>query len=122
MNRVVHFEIPADNPDRAQTFYADVFGWKFTRWDGPMDYRLAKTGDDKDRGIDGAILPRQAPGASVVNTVSVPSLDASLKTVEKAGGKVILPRMTVPGVGYVAYASDTEGNPFGMLQPDANAK
>ena len=87
-----------------------------------MDYRLATTGKEPERGIDGAILPRQAPGAPVVNTVSVASVDASVKAIEKAGGKVILPRMAVPGIGWLAYASDTEGNPFGILQADASAK
>jgi len=122
MPRVIHFEIPADNVDRAQKFYADVFGWQFKRWEGPMDYRLATTGKPPEPGIDGAILPRQAPGAPVVNTVSVKSVDESVKTIEKAGGKIILPRMAIPGIGWLAYANDTEGNPFGVLEPDTNAK
>ena len=122
MARPVHFEIPADDPDRALAFYRDVFGWKFQKWEGPMPYWLITTGPDSEPGINGGLLPRPHPGAPVVNTVSVASLDESIKTIESKGGKTVVPRMAVPDIGWLAYCTDTEGNTFGVLQPDAEAK
>lgn len=121
MPRPIHFEIPADNPERASAFYRDVFGWQFQKWDGPMPYWLIVTGKDGERGIDGGMMPRQAPGASTVNTIGVASLDASLETIEAKGGKTVVPKMPVPGVGWLAYCVDTEGNTFGVMQADETA-
>jgi uncharacterized protein len=121
MPRVMHFEIPADDMDRAEKFYAAVFGWTFRRWEGPMDYRLATTGGSSERGIDGALLKRPHPGAGTVNTVDVPSLDEYVWRVEKAGGRVTVPRMAIPGVGWLAYVADPEGNQLGLMQPDPAA-
>jgi predicted enzyme related to lactoylglutathione lyase len=120
MPRVIHFEIPADNPERACKFYADVFGWKVHKWEGPQPYWLVKTGEGP--GIDGGILQRQDPSQGTMNTIDVAVLDDSIKAVEAAGGKIVLPRMAVPGIGYLAYASDPDGNIFGMMQMDPSAK
>lgn len=121
MPRPIHFEIPADQPERASVFYRDVFGWKFQKWDGPMPYWLIKTGAEGELGIDGGMMPRQAPGASTVNTIGVESIDATLKAIEARGGRTAVPKMAVPGVGWLAYCVDTEGNTFGVLQPDEKA-
>ena len=121
MPRPIHFEIPADNPERASAFYRDVFGWQFQKWDGPMPYWLIVTGKDGERGIDGGMMPRQAPDTSTVNTIGVASLDASLETIEAKGGKTVVPKMPVPGVGWLAYCVDTEGNTFGVMQADETA-
>ena len=121
MPRVVHFEIPADDLGRAQRFYGDVFGWQFQKWDGPMEYVLATTGKD-GRGIDGGLLRRQAPGAGTVNTIDVPSVDEYVSRIEAKGGKVAVPKMSIPGVGWLAYALDTEGNMFGIMQADEKAR
>lgn len=121
MPRPIHFEIPADQPERASAFYRDVFGWTFRKWDGPMPYWLITTGSEGERGIDGGMMPRQTPGSSTVNTIGVESLDATLKAIEAKGGRIAVPRMAVPGVGWLAYGIDTEGNTFGVLQPDAMA-
>ena len=121
MPRVLHFEIPADNPQRAADFYKKVFGWKFDKWPGPTDYWLITTGKGEP-GIDGGLLKRPHPGAGTVNTIGVASLDAALEQVHEAGGKTVAPRMPIPGVGYLAYCQDTEGNTFGMMQADAAAK
>ncbi len=120
MPRPVHFELPADDPDRAVKFYSDVFGWKFNKWDGPQEYWLISTGEGP--GIDGGMLRRPHPGAGTVNTIGVSSVDDSVKAVEAAGGKVALPKMAIPGVGYLAYCTDPEGTMFGMMQPDKAAK
>ena len=122
MSRVVHFEIPADDPERATKFYTKVFGWKIKKWEGPMDYWLVTTGDKSAPGIDGAIMQRSEMASTVVNTIDVPSVDDFIKKVTKNGGKVITPKTPIPGVGYFAYCKDTEGNMFGILQPDMSAK
>ncbi len=121
MLRVVHFEICADDMDRAQKFYETVFGWKFQKWDGPSPYRLVTTGPEGAPGINGGMMPRH-PGQPVVNTVDVPSVDEYVQKVEAAGGKTAMPKMTIPGVGYVAYCTDTEGNLFGVYTHDPSAR
>jgi predicted enzyme related to lactoylglutathione lyase len=120
MPRVIHFEIPADDPERGVKFYQKVFGWKINKWDGPEDYWLITTGEKSEPGIDGAIL-RRMQGTTVMNTVGVASVDEFTQKVVKAGGKVVLPKQTVPGVGYLVYCADTEGNVFGMMQNDPSA-
>jgi len=122
MSRVVHFEIPVDDPERATKFYTKVFGWKIKKWEGPMDYWLVTTGDKSAPGIDGAIMQRSEMASTVVNTIDVPSVDDFIKKVTKNGGKVVTPKTPIPGVGYFAYCKDTEGNMFGILQPDMSVK
>lgn len=122
MNRVVHFEIPAGNPERAIRFYSGVFGWEIDRWGGPADYWLARTGPDGTPGINGAISRMGAGNTRVVNTIGVPSVDAFLKKVVEHGGTMVAPKMAIPGVGYHALFSDTEGNLFGLMEEDKSAK
>lgn len=120
MGRVIHFELSADDPERAAKFYREVFRWKIEKWSGSQDYWLITTGESKEPGIDGGLMPRQHPGASTVNSIEVDSVDATVEMVEKAGGKVVAPKMTIAGVGYLAYLQDTEGNVFGVMQPDTS--
>lgn len=121
MPRVIHFEITADDPERAVKFYEDVFGWKTQRWGGgKQTYWLMSTGEGP--GIDGGILGRQPGFPVTVNTIGVASVDEFIEKVTAAGGKVVRPKMTIPGVGYQAYCTDTEGNLFGVHQSDASAK
>ncbi len=121
MPRVVHFEINADNPDRAGEFYSGVFGWTITKWDGPFDYWMVMTGPDEEPGINGGITKRMDPPAATVNTIGVSSYeDYTAKILEK-GGKVLTPKMAIPGYGYMGYFLDTEGNPFGIMEMDENA-
>ena len=122
MSRVVHFEIPADDTERATKFYTKVFGWKINKWEGGMDYRLVTTGESGTPGIDGAIMQRSEMVTTVVNSIDVPSVDDFLKKVTKNGGKVDTPKTPIPGVGYFAYCKDTEGNMFGIMQSDKSAK
>jgi len=121
MSRVIHFEINADNPERAVKFYSTVFGWKIEKWPGGPAYWLARTGAEGEMGIDGAIMPRNGK-LTTVNTIGVASVDESLQAIERAGGKMIQPKMPIPGIGYFAYCQDTEGNVFGILKPDPSAK
>ena len=120
MPRPVHFELPADNPSRAVEFYQSVFGWKADKWEGPMEYWLVSTGEG-ERGIDGGIMARQQPGASTVNTIEVPSVDDYAAKVTASGGQVAVPKMALPGVGWLCYCLDTEQNMFGLMQPDPAA-
>ena len=85
MPRPIHFEIPADDTERAADFYRKVFGWKFEKWEGPMPYWMVTTGSDGEPGIDGGLMPRPQPGATTVNTIGVASLDAILKSIESKG-------------------------------------
>jgi predicted enzyme related to lactoylglutathione lyase len=122
MPRPVHFEIPAENPERAIRFYTDVFGWKITKWDGPMPYWLISTGVAPEPGIDGGLMRRQYPNQPCVNTVDVKNLDQATESVLSNGGSMAVPKMAVPGVGWLAHCKDTEGHVFGMMQSDPAAK
>jgi len=121
MPRVIHFEIHADDPERAVKFYEKVFDWKISKWQGPVDYWLVTTGEPDKPGINGAIMRRTDHGTTY-NTIDVPSVDESTKMIEKAGGKVVMPKTAVPGVGYMAYCADTEGNVFGIMEENPSAK
>jgi predicted enzyme related to lactoylglutathione lyase len=120
MSRIVHFEIQADDPQRAIEFYRKSLGWDFQKW-GEHDYWLVKTGPANEPGIDGGILPRRGP-INYVNTAQVESVDDTIKAVEAAGGQLVVPKSSIPGVGWLAYCKDTEGNVFGIMTPDPGAK
>ncbi|MSV27611.1 MAG: VOC family protein [Bryobacterales bacterium] len=119
-SRPVHFEIPAASPERAIAFYEKVFGWKFHKWEGPMEYWLISTGEGP--GIDGGLMPRRDAAQPCVNTIGVPNIDESLATIGAAGGICVVPKMPVPGVGWLAYCKDLDGHIFGIMQNDPQAK
>ena len=128
MSRVIHFEIHATQPEALIAFYQSLFGWTFTKWEGPMPYWLIKTGEAGTPGIDGGLLPRQGPMAadgqpvnSFVCSVDVANLDATLAKLPAGGGVECVPKMAIPGIGWLAYAKDPDGNIFGMMQVDAKA-
>ena len=121
MPRVVHFEIPSDDPQRAVKFYQEAFGWEIGTWGGPGEYFLATTGPDSEPGINGAIMRREGQ-TGVVNTIGVGSYEEAVEKVLKAGGKVLTPEEPVPSIGWFSYCADTEGNTFGIMQPDPSAK
>ncbi len=115
MSKVVHFEIPADDPARAAKFYEDVFGWKIEKWEGNFDYWLVKTGEDDEPGINGAIMPKEF-GSMVRDTISVDSYDEFAKKIEMEGGKMLTEKMNVPGMGDTGSFQDTEGNVFAIIE------
>jgi predicted enzyme related to lactoylglutathione lyase len=128
MPRPVHFEIHADNPERAITFYRTLFEWKFEKW-GNEPYWVVTTGAKGTPGIDGGLMQRRGPGPAdmqpvnaFVCTVDVNDVDAYLKRSPELGGSIALPKMPVPTIGWLGYAKDTEGNLFGVIQFDPNAK
>ena len=121
MPRVIHFEIPMDDNERATKFYSSVFDWKIEK--SPfMDYWLATTGHDKEPGINGALSPRDNNMKTTTNTIGVSSVDEFLQRIVTAGGKAVTPKMPIPGIGFFAYCQDTEGNLFGIMQEDKSAK
>ncbi|TLY03788.1 MAG: VOC family protein [Thaumarchaeota archaeon] len=122
MPRIVHFDIPSDNPERAQKFYSEVFGWKFDKWNGPMEYWMVKTGDDNQPGINGGLGKRMPGQFGMTNTIDVSSVDEYAKKIQSNGGQVVVPKMAILGVGYFIQCRDTEGNVFGIIQMDQNAK
>jgi predicted enzyme related to lactoylglutathione lyase len=121
MPRIIHFEIDAEKPERAIKFFQKVFGWKIDKWKGPVDYWLITTGKENEPGIDGGLARRTEDEPSTVNTIDVSSLDEYIKKVESNGGMIIRPKQPVPGVGYIAYFKDPEGNIFGMMERDESA-
>ena len=121
MGRVVHFEISADEPERAVKFYTYVFGWNMQKWGGPKDYWLVTTGPDDQPGINGGVFKREGP-VNFVNTIEVPSVDDFAAKITKHGGRVVVPKMAIPGVGHLIYCQDTESNVFGILQGDPSAQ
>lgn len=131
-DRIVHFEIHAENPERAIEFYKAVFGWDFPVWmEEPVKYWGVMTApqDSKEPGINGGLMVRKGsapeegqPVNAYVCTVEVSSIDETIAKIEEAGGVVALPKHALAGIAWQAYYKDTEGNIFGIHQPDKNAK
>ena len=130
-NRVAHFEIHTDNPERAIKFYGDIFGWKITKWEGgQMEYWMIETGSrEEPGGINGGLLRRPCPAPTpgqasnaYVCTIVVPSYDEYAAKILAAGGVVAMPKMALVGMAWQGYFIDTEGNVFGLHQADTNAK
>jgi len=122
MLRVIHFEFPAQDPEKSVQFYQSVFGWEIVKWAGPVDYWLTTTGPEGSMGINGAIVRKKDSIAPYpVVTIDVPSVDDYIAKVVKAGGKVIKPKHAIPGVGYNAYCADASGLVFGIMQDDPSA-
>jgi len=127
MPRPVHFEMQADDPQRAINFYQTLFGWEFTEY-MPGFYWLIKTGEPGTPGIDGGMNKRPAPTPpkesgtnAFVLTVDVPNVDEIITAVEKAGCEIAMPKHAIPTVGWLVYFVDTEGNTVGAMQADPNA-
>ena len=123
MPRVVHFEVYADDVDRASKFYGDVFGWSVTKMEleGGAVYWLIDTGKEPAEGINGGMMPR--PNSEAVTTVilDVTSVDEYVDKITAGGGTLLVPKFAVPGVGYAAYFKDTEGNTFGIFEDNSEA-
>ena len=127
MGRVIHFEIQASNPQAMMKFFTELLGWKFTQW-GDIDFWMIDTGQTDQPGINGGLMPRRGPvpteGQSVnayVCTVQVDSLDNTLTKALTLGATVAVPKMPIPGVGWLAYIKDPDGSILGLMQPDTSA-
>jgi len=120
-SRPTHFEIPVDDPDRAEKFYSNVFGWTFNRYPGaPQYYGMATTGDSQP-GINGALFQRRDDSGTTL-TMTVDSIEDATAAVVSAGGKVIQEKAPVPKMGWFATCEDTEGNRIGLWTDDPNAE
>lgn len=122
MNRVVHFEMHADDPEEILKFYEKVFGWKSEKWDGPEPYWVITTGDDDEPGINGGMMKRVDPAGNVYNTIQVDSIDDTIRKIEDNGGEIVVPKTPIPGIGYLAYFRDAEGNISGIMNEDPDAE
>ena len=123
MSRVYYFEMPVEDFDRAIKFYETVFGWKVTKSDRPSGpYYSVKTGDDSKLGINGSFFKKEEGWSSISNVINVDNIDVCIEKLQELGGAIIFPKTTINGVGYLAYFKDTEGNTFGMMQNDSEAK
>lgn len=119
-NRVVHFEIPCDNPEKTMSFFKEVFGWSFQQF-GTETYWSVTTGDEKLPGINGGLMKKRDPGQPVVNSIDVVNLDEYMLKIENAGGTIVVPKMAIPTVGWLAYFKDPDGNIHGLYQNDPSA-
>lgn len=120
MPKIVHFEIPADNTERARQFYGKLFGWTFDKApSGDSPYWMINT---EEGSLRGGLLERQDPHHGPTNYISVESVDDALSRVEEFGGKIVVPKQPVPGMGWLAACIDTEGNGFSLWQEDEAAE
>lgn len=119
-NRVTYFEIPSAHPDINRRFYEEAFGWQFLQW-GAEPYWFACTGNDDERGINGAVLKEAGPQQPVINTITVDNIDQAISKIEQAGGKIIKTKKAIPAVGWLAFFTDPDDNIFGILEEDAAA-
>ena len=125
MFNVVHFEIPADDIERAQKFYGGLFGWKIEKFTGPtlMEYWSIMTGSEKcEGGFGGGMMKRQDPQQQITVYIDVPSVDEYASKVVSLGGQVVFPKMAVPGMGYFAVCLDPENNGFGLWENNPKAQ
>lgn len=120
--RVVHFEIPADEPARAEDFYRSAFGWEINSMPG-MEYALLGTTPTDEQGvptqagaINGGMLKRGTPVLAPVITIEVDDIDKALKTITSLGGSTVRPKSPVADMGFSAYFHDPEGNVMGLWQ------
>ncbi|HEX4646742.1 MAG TPA: VOC family protein [Verrucomicrobiae bacterium] len=118
---IVWFEIPADNVERAKTFYGQLFGWKIEKFPGPMDYWHVDTGGSNDS-PDGGLMKRQQPQQGITSYISVPSVDQFSAKVQKLGGKICMAKTAVPQMGYFAVCQDPENNTFAIWEMNESAK
>lgn len=121
MPTIHHFEIPADDIERAHKFYKDVFGWSMQKWSNPEksdhDYWYFETQDENGtKGLSGGMMKRQAPEHTLTNYITVQSIDDYLSKIQQAGGHIMITKTEIPNMGYFAIFTDTENNQFGLFE------
>ncbi len=123
MPTIVHFDLPADDVERAKKFYEKLLDWKFNKVPMPEPFYLIETKDlDGNPGVGGGMGERKLPGQSIINYFGVPSVEDYIEKVKKLGGNIIMQKTAVTGWGYLAICVDTENNTFGLWQEDRNAR
>ena len=121
MAKIVHFEIPVDDPKRATDFYRDTLGWEISQY-GEEKYWLVRAGEEGEPGADGALVGREDLHRSPVVIAGVADIDDVLKRAESRGGQVVQAKLPIPGMGWSAYLKDSEGNTIGLFQVDPAAQ
>jgi hypothetical protein len=119
VSKVVHFEIPVDDAERASAFYRGAFGWEITGF-GDQPYWLVRAGADTEPGADGALIGRSELHQNPIVITGVDDIDSILSRIQQIGGQVVQAKLPIPGVGWSAYILDTEGNTIGLFQPSSN--
>lgn len=125
MANIAYFDIPADNVDRAKHFYQTLLGWKIAPTKAPLDpikvaatqYQDILTGPAQEGTMNMGGLYKRQMTETIKNYIQVEDIDKVLAKVEKLGGKIVMPKEDIPGVGLVAIILDTEGNGIGLWKP-----
>ncbi len=120
MSKVIHFEIPCKRSKRSIKFYKNIFNWKFKKW-GKDDFWLIKTGPKNEGGIHGSLIKKNNLHQVITNTISVKNIDKTIKKIIKEGGKILMDKTAIPGIGFLVYFSDPDQNLIGIMQADENA-
>ena len=126
---IVHFEIPADDPERAAKFYRDMFGWNINRWENSngIEYYMVETVPTNEQGmptrpgVNGGMMRRMYPSQQPVNYIAVSSVDEAVAKAERLGAKVMMGKTPVPGMGWFAQLTDPEGNVIAVWETDMAA-
>jgi predicted enzyme related to lactoylglutathione lyase len=122
MATFVHFDVPAENIERAKRFYQEVFDWKITKTLGPVEYfEIATTDEDGTLGLPGGMGQRGDEDQKITNYIGVDDIDRFIEKVQSHGGTITMPKTTIPGFGYLAVFLDTERNVLGLWETDENA-
>jgi len=103
------------------TFFEKVFSWKFEQF-GDQDYWFAKTGDDDSAGINGAIIKKRHPEQPIANSIEVNSIDSTAEQIKREGGEIVVAKMPIPSMGWLAFFKDPDGNIHGLWEKDKNVK
>jgi predicted enzyme related to lactoylglutathione lyase len=131
---IVHFELPADDPERAAKFYRELFGWDIQRWAGSADTRegfeywtvrtvpAGENGMPQGPGVNGGLMRRMYPGQPLVNYINVEDVEDYTRRAQRLGAKVMMEKQPVPGMGWFAQLTDPEGNLFAVWQTDPQAR
>jgi len=128
MPTIVYFQIPSDDIERSKEFYNHLFGWKIDKFpesstpEGMENWMVTTTDDKGNNALGGGMSKRQMPQQHMTNFIDVKSVDEYSSKVEELGGKVVVPKTAVPGMGYYAVCVDTENNSFGIFESNENAK
>jgi predicted enzyme related to lactoylglutathione lyase len=121
-HNIIHFEIPADDVERARKFYEGLFGWQIApapgQPEGGDQYYMIQI---EEGALAGGMMKRVVPQQQPVLYVEVESLDGHVEKIKQAGGQIIVPKTPVPTMGWFAQALDTEGNAFAIWQTDPQA-
>ena len=128
MPTIVYLQIPSDDIERSKKFYTQLFGWKIDKSpeantpEGMENWSITTTDHNGKEALGGGMSKRQMPQQQITNFIDIGSVDEYLSKVERLGGKVVVPKTAVPGMGYYAVCLDTENNSFGIFESGDSVK